>query len=134
LHRLKCSSYNTSDLIRIAFTRHFDLLINIKLHLGRITHRYIYTHGTIHIFCCYVLHDQIFCVRKILEKKWEYTATVHQPFVDFKKAYDSVQYSDRIWVPMKLVRLIKMCLNEMHSKVRIGKHMSDSFPIQNRLK
>jgi hypothetical protein len=31
---------------------------------------------------------------------------------------------------MKLVRLIKMCL----SKVRIGKHLSDNFPIQNALK
>jgi hypothetical protein len=35
---------------------------------------------------------------------------------------------------MKLVRLIKMCLNKTCSKVRIGKHLSDSFPIQNVLK
>jgi hypothetical protein len=32
---------------------------------------------------------------------------------------------------MKLVRLIKMCLNEIYSKVHIGKHLSDSFTIQN---
>jgi hypothetical protein len=32
---------------------------------------------------------------------------------------------------MKLVRLIKMCLNETCSKVRRGKHLSESFPIQN---
>jgi hypothetical protein len=35
---------------------------------------------------------------------------------------------------MKLVTLIKMCLNETYSKVHIGKHLSDSFPIQNGLK
>jgi hypothetical protein len=35
---------------------------------------------------------------------------------------------------MKLVRLIKMCLNETYGKVCIGKHLSDSFPIQNGLK
>jgi hypothetical protein len=35
---------------------------------------------------------------------------------------------------MKLVRFIKMCLNETYSKVRIGKHLSDNFPIQNGLK
>jgi hypothetical protein len=35
---------------------------------------------------------------------------------------------------MKLVRLIKICLNETYSKVRIGKHLSDNFPIQNDLK
>jgi hypothetical protein len=34
---------------------------------------------------------------------------------------------------MKLVWLIKS-LNETCSKVRIGKHLSDSFPIQNGLK
>jgi hypothetical protein len=29
-------------------------------------------------------------------------------------------------ITMKLVRLIKMCLNETYSKVRISKHLSDS--------
>jgi hypothetical protein len=52
-----------------------------------------------------------------LEKKWEYNETVLQLFVDFKKAYDSVRrkvlYNILIefCVPMKLVRMIKMCLN-----------------------
>jgi membrane protein CcdC involved in cytochrome C biogenesis len=35
--------------------------------------------------------DQIFCIRQIWEKKWEYNETVHQLFIDFKKAYDSVR-------------------------------------------
>jgi hypothetical protein len=35
---------------------------------------------------------------------------------------------------MKLVRLIKMCLKGPYSKVLIGKHLFDSFPIQNGLK
>ena len=35
--------------------------------------------------------DQIFCIRQILEKKWEYDGTIHQLFIDFKKAYDSVK-------------------------------------------
>jgi hypothetical protein len=54
--------------------------------------------------------------------------TVHQLFIDFKEAYDSVRreilYNILIefGIPMKLVRLIKMCLNETYSKVRIGKH------------
>jgi hypothetical protein len=37
-------------------------------------------------------------------------------------------------IPKKLVSLIKMCLNETYSKVRIGKLLSDKFPIQNGLK
>jgi hypothetical protein len=37
-------------------------------------------------------------------------------------------------IPMKLVRLIKMCLNETFSRVQVGKHLSDMFPIGNGLK
>jgi hypothetical protein len=35
--------------------------------------------------------DHIFCIRQILEKKLEYNEAVHQLFIDFKKAYDSVR-------------------------------------------
>jgi len=35
--------------------------------------------------------DHIFCIRQILEKNWEYNEAVHQLFMDFKKAYDSVR-------------------------------------------
>jgi hypothetical protein len=35
---------------------------------------------------------------------------------------------------MKLVRLLKMCLNEIYSRIHIDKHLSDSFLIQNGLK
>jgi hypothetical protein len=41
--------------------------------------------------------DQIFCIRQILEKKWEYNEIVHHLFIGFKKAYEgsTVQYSHR---------------------------------------
>jgi hypothetical protein len=35
---------------------------------------------------------------------------------------------------MKLFRRFKICLDEPYSKVHIGKHLSDFFPIQNCLK
>ena len=35
---------------------------------------------------------------------------------------------------MKLVRLIKMCLNETYSRVRVGKNLCGVFPIRNGLK
>jgi hypothetical protein len=37
-------------------------------------------------------------------------------------------------VPMKLVRVIKTCLNETYSGVRIGKRLSDRFSIRDNLK
>jgi hypothetical protein len=35
--------------------------------------------------------DQTFYICQILEKKWESNGRVHQLFIDFKKAYDSVR-------------------------------------------
>ena len=37
-------------------------------------------------------------------------------------------------IPIKLVRLIKMRLNESYSRVCIGKYLSDMFPIKNGYK
>jgi len=65
---------------------------------------------------------------------------VHQLFIDFKKAYDSVRrevlYNILVefGIPKKLVRLIKMCLTETYSRIRVGKNLSDMFPIRNALK
>jgi hypothetical protein len=62
---------------------------------------------------------------------------VHHLFIDFKKAYDSVKRQVlynillEFGIPKKLVRLIKMCLNETYSKAHAGKILSDTFPIQN---
>jgi hypothetical protein len=80
---------------------------------------------------CFYVTDQLL----INSFAWEYNETVHQLFVDFKKDYNSVRrealYNILIefGLHMKLVRLIKMCLNETYSKVCIGKHVSDNFPI-----
>ena len=35
---------------------------------------------------------------------------------------------------MKMVRLIKMFLNETNNRVQVGKNLSDMFPIRNGLK
>ena len=81
--------------------------------------------------------DHIFCIRQMLEKKWEYNEEVHQLFIDFKKAYDSVRrevlYKILIEfdIPRKLVRLIKMSLTGTYSRVRVGKNVSGRFPINN---
>ena len=73
--------------------------------------------------CNRLTTDHISYFHQILEKKWKYNASVHQLFIDFKKAYDSfrreVLYNILIefGIPRKLVMLIKMCLNEIYSTV-----------------
>ena len=65
---------------------------------------------------------------------------MHQLFIDVKKAYDSVRREvlynilTEFGIPKKLVRLIKMCLTETYSRVRVGKNLSDMFAIRNGLK
>jgi hypothetical protein len=60
---------------------------------------------------------------------------VHQLFIDFKKVYDSVKREVlynillEFGTPKKLVRIIKMCLNDTYSEVRVGKLLSGKFPI-----
>jgi hypothetical protein len=69
-----------------------------------------------------------------------YNETVHQLFTDFKKTSGSVMkevlYNILIecCMSMQLVRLLKMCLKETCSKVRISKILSDTFHMQNVLK
>jgi len=72
--------------------------------------------------------DHIFCIRQIVEKKWEYNEEVHHLFIDFKEAYDSVRrevlYKILIefGIPRNLVRLITMSLTETYSRVRVGEN------------
>jgi len=62
---------------------------------------------------------------------------VYQLFIDLKKAHDSVRREVlynipiKFGIPMELVSLIKMCLNETYSSVWASKHLSDMFPIKN---
>jgi hypothetical protein len=44
------------------------------------------------------------------------------------------RYLIEFGIPMNLVRLIKMCLAETYSGVRVGKYLSDMFSIKNSSK
>jgi hypothetical protein len=131
-----CNNYQGISLLSTAY----KILSNILL--ARLTP---YVNEIIGDHQCGFCHNrstiyQIFYIQQILEKKWEYNGTAHQLFIDFKEAYNSVKREVlynillEFGIPKKLVRLIKMCLNETYSKVNIGKLWSDKFPIQNGLK
>jgi hypothetical protein len=92
----------------------YKILSNI--HLARLTphvNEIIWSHQ--HEFCRNrSTTNQIFYIHQILEKKCEYNGTVHQLFIDFKKAYDSVKREVlynillEFGIPKKLFKLIKM--------------------------
>ena len=65
---------------------------------------------------------------------------MHQLFIDFKKTYDSVGREGlyniliEFGISMKLVRLLKMGLNETYNRDQAGKNLSNMYPIRNGLK
>jgi hypothetical protein len=65
---------------------------------------------------------------------------VYQLLIYFKKAYDSVRREGLHNIPIefciliKLVKIIKICMTETYSRVRVGKNLSDMFPFRNDLK
>lgn len=78
--------------------------------------------------------DYIFCsICQILDKKWEYSGAMHQIFIDLKKVCDSFRREvlcnilTEFGIPMKLIRLIIISLNETYSKIWIGQYLSDTF-------
>jgi hypothetical protein len=81
--------------------------------------------------------DHTFCIRHILGGKWEYDGRVQQLFMYFDKSYDTVR-SEILYnlliacsIPLKLVALIKIFLNESYSNVGINKNLPDAVLIQN---
>ena len=74
--------------------------------------------------------DHTYCIRQILEKKWEYNEAGHQLFIDSKKDYNSVRREvlchvlSEFGIHLKLVRLIKMCLYETYSRDRVRKYLT----------
>jgi hypothetical protein len=60
--------------------------------------------------------------------------------MDYKKACDSIRRGvlyntvTEFGISMQLARLINMCMTETYSRVQVGKHLCDMFPIRNGLK
>lgn len=84
--------------------------------------------------------DQLFNIRQILEKCKEYNVEIHQLFVDFKAAYDSVirrmlwRVMEEFGIPIKLISLTKLTLSGANSRVRIRNKLSDAFDIEEGLR
>jgi hypothetical protein len=134
--KTECNNYHGISLLPTSYKMLSNTLLS---KLGPYTDEIIWDHQ-----CGYQRKrsatDQISCIPQVLEKKWEYNETTHQLPIDFKKVSVSVRmkvlYNILIefGVPMKLVTLFKICLNETYSKVHVCKHLFDSVPIQNSLK
>jgi hypothetical protein len=69
----------------------------------------------------------------ILERVCEYKTDIHQLYIDYKQAYDTINRAELVeimkefGIPTKLVRLVKMTLASTNSNVKIQGELSPSF-------
>jgi len=77
--------------------------------------------------------DNIFIVRQIYEKCYEYNIDLYNIFIDFSQAFDTVNrdviYSSltKYNVPDKLLKLIKLTMQRTKMKVKVNNSHSEWF-------
>lgn len=84
--------------------------------------------------------DMIFTLRQLQEKSIEQRRPLYVVFVDFSKAFDTVDRST-LWkvleiygCPEKLVRIIRQFHADMKAQVSVGNEPSDEFPVNHGVK
>ena len=70
--------------------------------------------------------DQIFIIRQLFQKSWEYNKELHVIFVDFQKPYDSIDRTSiteilkHFHFPRKIVQLVEASIRQTKVKVKVG--------------
>jgi sorting nexin-29 len=83
--------------------------------------------------------DNIFIIRQIYEKCHEHNTELHNAFVDFMQAFDSVnrpmipECLKQYKVPRKLIKLVQATLQQTRVKVKINNVMTEQFEITSRV-
>jgi len=77
--------------------------------------------------------NHTFCLRQLIEKKMAVNQPLHLLYVDFEKAYDSMQLKN-LWKALEhynisnsIIRAIKRLYENSFSKIKIGKQLSSKY-------
>lgn len=84
--------------------------------------------------------DQIHNIKQIMEKSYEYNQDLFMLFINYKQAYDSI-VREKLWiamedlgVPIKLIRLIRSCLQNSKRKIKANDYISKEFEVKTGLR
>ena len=127
--RKQCNNYRGISLLNITYKIFTILLYNrlskiIEPEIGNYQMGFRPNRSTI---------DNIFIVWQIYEKCHEYNIDLHNIFIDFSQAFDTVNrdvlYNSLIKhnVPDKLIKLIKLTMQQTKMKVKVNNSYSERF-------
>jgi hypothetical protein len=81
--------------------------------------------------------DHVFAIRQIQEKAHEFNIHLHNLYIDFKQAFDSVNRGRMLndlmilGIPKKLVQLIGVTMAGSKATIRVDNQYTSAFPITN---
>ena len=84
--------------------------------------------------------DNIFMIRQIIEKCYEYNVDINNILIDFMHAFDSIKRNKILdsltqsKIPPKLIRLIKLTLENTSAKVKVNKAYTEEFRVESGVK
>jgi hypothetical protein len=79
--------------------------------------------------------NNIFIVRQIIEKCHEFNIELHNVFIDYTQAFDSVyrgkiiQCLNKYNIPSKLIKLIAKTLQDIKVRVKVKQNYTEKFEI-----
>ncbi len=84
--------------------------------------------------------DNLFCLSQVMQKKWQTGRELHIVFLDIAQAYDNVPVN-KLWEVLRrlnlkssLIAAVKELYSEQAGIVKVGKHLTESFPITKGLR
>ena len=134
--RTICSNYRPITLLNIAY-KTFKIILNNKLSkiveskLSDVQSGFRPNKSTL---------DNIFIVRQIFEKYHEYGIDLHNMFIDYTQAFDSIKRNilleclPQYNMPEKLQKLIALTLTETKAMEKINNECNEKLDVQNGVK
>jgi sorting nexin-29 len=134
--KLECNNYRGITLLNNAY-KIFSSILNERLKIttekiiGEYQCGFCRNKSTI---------DQLLILRQTTEKHNEHGLDLHMLFIDFKEAFDSInrkrlfEAMDKVGIPQKLIRLIRMTMCETKARVKIDSQTSAPFEFNNGVK
>jgi hypothetical protein len=134
--RLDCTNYGPMTLLNVAY-KIFAIILNQRLvdivetELGDYQSGFRPNRSTT---------DNIFMIRQIIKKCYEYGIAIHNIFVDYTYAFYLIK-RDKIVdaliqyiIPPKLIRLVKLTLENTMAKVKVNNTYSSEFRVESGVK